>query len=133
MRTSAASLRGSIIGMLVFALLACATEPSYAGLAVSTAAPVELTDADMLLMERNPALRDLSSVSPELLRKALDLIAEARSGKNQGRGIGSLDQSDIQLMNQNPVLLEVWQSSPEASEDLLQLLKSAAGGGKSQK
>ena len=103
-----------------------------AGLAVVTTARVELTDADRLVIEENPVLRDLSSVSPELLRQALDLIAEARATAPEKRGgLTALDPSDIRLMDQNPVLREVWQSSPEASEDLLQLLKSA--GGKSEK
>jgi hypothetical protein len=98
------------------------------------AAAVALDQTDLLLIEGNPALRDLSSISPELLRKALDLIEEARSGKMEGRGLGKpLEPIDLQLMEQNPILREVWQNSPEASADLLQLLKSAGAGGKSQK
>jgi hypothetical protein len=119
---------------LALIFLVSFTEPSMAGLAVVSTARVELTDADRLLIEENPVLRDLSDVSPELLRQALDLIAEARATTPEKRGgLTALDPSEVQLLDQNPVLREIWQSSPEASEDLLQLLKSAGGGGKSQK
>jgi hypothetical protein len=117
---------------LVFGL-ASSTSPALAALGVQ-APTLALTDSEKQIVEENPALRELSSLSPKLLRQALDIITRALNGQGTGRGtLAPLDQNDVQLLDHNPILREVLHSSPEASADLLQLLKTAGGSGKPQK
>lgn len=129
-------VRGTAAACVIVALLiagASISTPAIAALGMSPPS-ASLNAEEKLIVEENPALRELSSLSPKLLRQALDIIARARAGQGSGRGgLNPLDQNDLQLLDQNPILREVWHSSPEASADLLQLLKIAGGGGKPQK
>jgi hypothetical protein len=130
------SFRGAAVALAIIGLVIASdlsAPPALAALGINPPSPM-LTDSETQIVEENPALRELSSLSPKLLRQALDIITRARSRQGSGRGsLLPLDENDVRLLDQNPILRDVLHSSPEASADLLQLLKTAGGSGKPQK
>jgi hypothetical protein len=89
----------ALIALIVWACLAA---PATAG---------GLTEAERLMVEKNPALRELAASSPDDLREALDLIAKALANPSNSRGgPDELDAADVKLLGQNPALLQVWRS-----------------------
>jgi hypothetical protein len=124
-------IRAALVAVSIGAACGLPAAPAQAEMVVVAGA---LSEAELLMVEKNPALSELAVNSPDDLREALDLIAAALATPSTTRGgIEDLDAGDVKLLGQNPALLQVWRSSPEASADLLQLIRTAAGGGKPQK
>ena len=124
-------IRATLIAIAIGVDCGLVASPARAEMVVVAGA---LSDAELLMVEQNPALSELAVSSPDNLRQALDLIATALANPSTTRGgLEDLDTADVKLLGQNPALLQVWRSSPEASADLLQLIRTAAGGGKPQK
>jgi hypothetical protein len=93
-----------------------------------------LSETAQQVLSENPALQLLARNAPELLARALEIIAANPPAGAVPRGsFEGLDATEVRLLGRNPALLQVWQSSPEASAELLQLIRTAAGSGKPQK
>jgi hypothetical protein len=110
-------LRRDLIAVAVIALL---TDPAFADLqGISTGAPTFTRD-EIIIINRNATLSELSKYNPWIVRKFLDAIEKAASGKSLSPPPPSPGGNEA-----DPDMDRMQRASPEAVHDLFQLLKQA--------
>ena len=120
--------------LAVVATLALLTVGAHAEFGGSADGPPPLTAAEQAIVADNPALVDLASSNPWVLRQALLEIegagADIVSRDSSGPAIDTStikNPADVRLIKTNPALRELWRITPDPALALLSLIRSASG------
>jgi hypothetical protein len=109
-------LRRDFIALIT--LLALLAEPALADLQGARADTPTFTREEIVIIERNATLSEVSKTNPWIVRKLLDAVEQSQSDKKLPSAPSGSDSA-------NPDFDQMQRASPEAAHDLFQLLQQA--------
>jgi hypothetical protein len=104
---------------LAAALTALVVSPACADLQGSPASP-SFTREELVIINRNASLQEMSKSNPWMVRRLLDAMEKAEPGSTTSQSPARSDET-----SDDPDLDRMQRASPEAVHDLFQLLKQA--------